>query len=125
MAVLSNFSVGVLLLLDLVKLAAKVLPQGWDIEVVEAHHNQKLMLRWNGQNDCHSSFGRVSQNPNLHISDIPASSCRRHFWRIYGLMCGPGERLEIKNMYYQTRGFCTWRSVGLNGYQQPNGLYIP
>ena len=32
-AIVSNFSVGVPLLLDLVKLATKVLPSGWDIEL--------------------------------------------------------------------------------------------
>ena len=40
-AVVPNFSVGVPLLVDLVTTAVKALPKGWDIEVVEVHHNQK------------------------------------------------------------------------------------
>lgn len=40
-AVVPNFSVGVPLLISLVQQAVKALPEGWDIEVVEAHHNQK------------------------------------------------------------------------------------
>ncbi|MGB0843797.1 MAG: 4-hydroxy-tetrahydrodipicolinate reductase [Alphaproteobacteria bacterium] len=39
----ANFSLGVNLLLGLVKQAAAALPeQDWDIEVVETHHNQKI-----------------------------------------------------------------------------------
>ena len=38
----ANTSLGVALLADLVERAAKVLgPEAWDIEIVEAHHNQK------------------------------------------------------------------------------------
>lgn len=38
----ANTSLGVALLADLVERAAKVLgPDGWDIEIVEAHHNKK------------------------------------------------------------------------------------
>ncbi len=37
-----NTSLGVALLVDLVERAAKILgPDAWDIEIVEAHHNQK------------------------------------------------------------------------------------
>jgi 4-hydroxy-tetrahydrodipicolinate reductase len=38
----ANMSLGVNLLIDLVKKAAKVLEQNFDIEIVEKHHNQKL-----------------------------------------------------------------------------------
>ena len=40
-AVVSNFSVGIPLLLSLLETAIPALPDGWDIEVMEAHHNQK------------------------------------------------------------------------------------
>ena len=40
-AVVPNFSVGIPLLLELLELAINMVPEGWDIEVVEAHHNQK------------------------------------------------------------------------------------
>lgn len=38
----ANMSLGVNLLIDLVKKAAKVLEQNFDIEIIEKHHNQKL-----------------------------------------------------------------------------------
>lgn len=38
----ANMSIGVNLLLDLVKKAAKVLEENFDIEIVEKHHNQKI-----------------------------------------------------------------------------------
>ena len=37
-----NYSLGISLLCELSKVAAKVLGNGFDIEIVEAHHNQKL-----------------------------------------------------------------------------------
>ena len=37
-----NFSLGVNLLAGLVRQAAKALPPGWDIEIVEAHHRRKV-----------------------------------------------------------------------------------
>jgi len=40
----ANMSIGVNLMLDLVKKAAKVLEGNFDIEIIEKHHNQKLML---------------------------------------------------------------------------------
>ena len=38
----ANFSVGVNLLLDLVQRAARVLSAGYDVEIVEAHHRNKI-----------------------------------------------------------------------------------
>ncbi len=38
----ANMSLGVNLLIDLVKKAAKVLEKNFDIEIIEKHHNQKL-----------------------------------------------------------------------------------
>jgi len=38
----ANMSLGVNLLIDLVKKAAKLLDQNFDIEIIEKHHNQKL-----------------------------------------------------------------------------------
>ncbi|HEX6694259.1 MAG TPA: 4-hydroxy-tetrahydrodipicolinate reductase [Longimicrobiales bacterium] len=38
----ANFSIGVTLLLDLVRRAARVLTDGYDIEIVEAHHRNKV-----------------------------------------------------------------------------------
>ena len=128
-AIVSNFSVGVPLLLDLVKMAAKILPSGWDIEVVEAHHNQKI--------DAPSGTAKriiqalqtgLSQNPDLNISDIPAHALRvgDTFGEHTVWMCGPGERLEIKHVATKREVFAIgalrwaeWLII------QPKGLYRP
>ena len=128
-AVLSNFSVGVPLLLDLVKLAAKVLPQGWDIEVVEAHHNQKIDApSGTAKRIVTAILEGISQNPQLQISDIPTHALRvgDTFGEHTVWMCGAGERLEIKHVATKREVFAIgairwaeWLS------EQPNGLYIP
>ena len=38
----ANMSLGINLLIDLVRKAAKILEDGFDIEIIEKHHNQKL-----------------------------------------------------------------------------------
>ena len=38
----ANFSLGVILLNKLVKMATPILKDGYDIEIIEAHHNKKL-----------------------------------------------------------------------------------
>lgn len=128
-AIVSNFSVGVPLLLDLVKLATKILPSGWDIEVVEVHHNQKI--------DAPSGTAKriiqaiqtgLSQNSNLSISDIPAHALRvgDTFGEHTVWMCGLGERLEIKHVATKREVFAIgalrWAEWLLN---QPKGLYRP
>lgn len=128
-AIVSNFSVGVPLLLDLVKLATKILPSGWDIEVVEVHHNQKI--------DAPSGTAKriiqaiqtgLSQNSDLSISDIPAHALRvgDTFGEHTVWMCGPGERLEIKHVATKRDVFAIgalrWAEWLLN---QPKGLYRP
>ena len=40
-ALVSNFSAGVPLLLDLIQKAVASMPDDWSVEVVEAHHDQK------------------------------------------------------------------------------------
>ena len=128
-AIVSNFSVGVPLLLDLVKLATKILPSGWDIEVVEVHHNQKI--------DAPSGTAKriiqaiqtgLSGNSELSISDIPAHALRvgDTFGEHTVWMCGPGERLEIKHVATKREVFAIgalrWAEWLIN---QPKGLYRP
>ena len=97
-AVVSNFSIGVPLLLDLVQRAVQLLPEGWDIEVIEVHHNQKI--------DAPSGTAkRISRA--IHGCDGPSvpSSVPVHSLRVgdtFGehtvWLCGPGERIELKHV---------------------------
>ena len=128
-AVVSNFSVGVPLLLDLVKIATKILPAGWDIEVVEVHHNQKI--------DAPSGTAKrivqaiqtgLSQNPDLNIAEIPAHALRvgDTFGEHTVWMCGAGERLEIRHVATKREVF----SIGAIRWAewlmtQSKGLYRP
>ena len=121
-AVVPNFSIGVPLLLKLLEHAIPALPEGWDIEVIEAHHNQKK--------DAPSGTAkRIAQT----IRDAGGGEVPVHALRVgdtFGehtvWMCGPGERIEIKHV-------ATNRSVFAIGalrwaqwlVQQPNGLIKP
>ena len=121
-AVVPNFSVGIPLLLSLLEVAIPALPEGWDIEVIEAHHNQKK--------DAPSGTAkRIVRTINQTIStEIPVHALRvgDTFGEHTVWMCGPGERIEIKHV-------ATNRSVFAIGalrwakwlVKQPNGLIRP
>lgn len=90
-ALVPNFSVGVPLLLELVEQAVGKLPPGWDIEVVESHHNQKLDAPSGTAKRILRAIGREG---------VPAHSLRlgdevgTH--TVY--LAGPGERIELKHV---------------------------
>jgi 4-hydroxy-tetrahydrodipicolinate reductase len=90
-AIVPNFSVGVPLLVDLVKRAVGALPDGWQIEVVEAHHihkkdapsgTAKRLVRATGRDDVPTHSLRVGDTFGEH-----------QVW-----LCGPGERIELKHV---------------------------
>jgi len=90
-AVLSNFSAGVPLLLDALARLVPALPEGWQIEVVEAHHAAK-------QDAPSGTAKRIVQA--IGRPDVPTHSLRvgdtvgeHTVW-----LSGPGERLELKHV---------------------------
>lgn len=93
-AVVPNFSVGVPVLLKLIDTALKMLPPGWDIEVIEAHHNQKK--------DAPSGTAkRLVRAVEEHgYQNVPAHALRvgDTFGEHTVWMCGPGERIELKHV---------------------------
>ena len=93
-AVVPNFSVGVPVLLQLIDTALKMLPAGWDIEVIEAHHNQKK--------DAPSGTAkRLLRAIEEHgYQNVPAHALRvgDTFGEHTVWMCGPGERIELKHV---------------------------
>ena len=112
-----------------VEIATNILPSGWDIEVVEVHHNQKI--------DAPSGTAKrivqaiqtgLSKNPDLTIADIPAHALRvgDTFGEHTVWMCGPGERLEIKHVATKREVFAIgairWAEWLIT---QSNGLYRP
>lgn len=93
-AVVSNFSVGIPLLIELIQHAVRALPQGWDIEIVEVHHNQKKdapsgTAKRLSQAITETGFGQVPWH-SLRVGDT--------FGEHTVWMCGPGERLELKHV---------------------------
>tara|TARA_B100000683_G_scaffold232629_1_gene234771 strand:+ start:1180 stop:1788 length:609 start_codon:yes stop_codon:yes gene_type:complete len=121
-AVVPNFSVGIPLLLSLLETAIPALPEGWDIEVMEAHHNQKK--------DAPSGTAkRIVRTINQTVSkEIPVHALRvgDTFGEHTVWMCGPGERIEIKHVATNRSVFAIgalrWAKWIVN---QPNGLIRP
>ena len=119
----ANMSVGINLLLKLLQNAAKILaPAGYDIELVERHHNQKLdapsgtalMLAdaINEQNDgaYHYVYDRSSVRQKRDPKEIGISAVRGG--SIVGdhevLFCGPDEVITLRHTAYS-------RSIFANG----------
>ena len=87
--VTANFSAGVPLLLDLVAEAARRL-EGWDVEIVEAHHNQKRDAPSGTAKRLAAAVGR----------DVPIHSLRAGdaFGTHTVVLAGPGERIELTHV---------------------------
>ncbi len=82
-----NMSIGVSLLCELSKVAAKVLGNGFDVEIVEAHHNQKLdapsgtaIMLGNAikeeMPDAYFEYDRHSKRQKRHTNEIGIHSVR-------------------------------------------------
>lgn len=94
-AVVANFSAGVPVLIELVERALRVLPPGWQVEVVEAHHA--------GKRDAPSGTARRLVRAVAQAGGptrVPTHSLRvgdtvgeHTVWLV-----GPGERLELKHV---------------------------
>jgi len=121
-AVVPNFSVGIPLLIELVEKAVKHLPDGWDIEVIEVHHNQKK--------DAPSGTARriVQTIQACGIADVPTHAMRLGdtFGEHTVWLSGPGERLELKHVATGRQVFAMgairWAKWLVN---QPAGLIKP
>ena len=94
-AIVPNFSAGVPLLLKLIQQAIAQMPEDWAVEIVEAHHDQKL--------DAPSGTAKRMQRAVAEAggpSEAPTHAIRlgdtigeHTIW-----LSGPGERLEIKHV---------------------------
>ncbi len=82
-----NYSMGVSLLCELSKIAAKVLGNDFDVEIVEAHHNQKLdapsgtaIMLGNAVKeempDAYFEYDRHSKREKRHTNEIGIHSIR-------------------------------------------------
>ena len=82
-----NMSLGVSLLCELSKVAARVLGTGYDVEIIEAHHNQKLdapsgtaIMLGNAikeeMPDAYFEYDRHSKRENRHTNEIGIHAIR-------------------------------------------------
>lgn len=118
-AVVPNFSVGVPVLLKLIDTALRMLPEGWDIEVLEAHHNQK-------KDSPSGTAKRLVKAVEDHgYQNVPAHALRvgDTFGEHTIWMCGPGERIELKHVATKREVF----AIGAHRWaewlcKQPAGL---
>jgi 4-hydroxy-tetrahydrodipicolinate reductase len=122
-AIVPNFSAGVPLLLKLIQQAIDQMPEDWAVEIVEAHHDQKL--------DAPSGTAKRMQRAVAEAggpTETPTHAIRlgdtigeHTIW-----LSGPGERLEIKHVATRREVFAIgalrW-SAWLK--EQPPGVYRP
>ena len=94
-AIVSNFSAGVPLLLNLIQQAVAAMPEGWAVEIVEAHHDQKK----DAPSGTAKRMMRAVQDaggpsiPPAHAIRAGDTIGEHTIW-----LSGPGERLEIKHV---------------------------
>ncbi|MDR1392085.1 MAG: 4-hydroxy-tetrahydrodipicolinate reductase [Clostridiales bacterium] len=107
----SNMSLGINLLIELVKSACKILGENFDIEIIEKHHNQKLdspsgttyaisdAISKTFSKDINLVYGRKSTNSKRNKNEIGIHSIRGG--SIVGehtvLFSGNDEIIEIKH----------------------------
>ncbi|MFT5682476.1 MAG: 4-hydroxy-tetrahydrodipicolinate reductase [Myxococcota bacterium] len=93
-AIVPNFSAGVPMLIDLIRAAVAAMPEDWEVEIVEAHHNQKK--------DAPSGTSRRlaravveagGEQPEQHSLRLGDTVGEHTVW-----LSGPGERLELKHV---------------------------
>lgn len=89
-AIVPNFSVGVPLLLDLVQRAVGALPDGWQIEVIEAHHVHKKDAPSGTARRIVQAIGQDVPTHSLRVGDTVGEHT---VW-----LSGPGERIELKHV---------------------------
>jgi 4-hydroxy-tetrahydrodipicolinate reductase len=94
-AIVPNFSAGVPLLLKLIQQAVAAMPEGWAVEIVEAHHDQKK----DAPSGTAKRMMRAVQDaggpsiPPAHAIRAGDTIGEHTIW-----LSGPGERLEIKHV---------------------------
>jgi 4-hydroxy-tetrahydrodipicolinate reductase len=134
-----NFSTGVALLTELVQLAARVL-QGYDAEIIEAHHRHKrdapsgtaLALAQAlasarqvslDEQACYGRSGAVGERPAAEIG-IHAVRAGDIVGEHRVMLAGPGERIELNHVATSRQAFVSGALRALRWvHGRPPGLY--
>ena len=132
-----NMSLGVSLLCELSKVAAKVLGTGFDVEIVEAHHNQKLdapsgtaIMLGNAikeeMPDAYFEYDRHSKREKRHTNEIGIHAIRG------GTIVGEHQVIfagtdEIVTLSHSARSRAIFANGAVNAAvfinQKENGIY--
>ena len=122
-AIIPNFSAGVPLLLHLISEAVKQMPDDWNVEIIEAHHDQKVdapsgtakrMIR------AVEEAGGPASTPT-HAIRLGDTIGEHTIW-----LSGPGERLELSHVATRREVFAIGALRWANWLQtQPPGLIQP
>jgi 4-hydroxy-tetrahydrodipicolinate reductase len=122
-AIIPNFSAGVPLLLHLIAEAVKQMPDDWNVEIIEAHHDQKVdspsgtakrMIR------AVEEAGGPSSTP-AHAIRLGDTIGEHTIW-----LSGPGERLELSHVATRREVFAIGALRWANWLkEQPPGLIQP
>ncbi len=134
----ANMSLGINLLIDLVKKAAKVLEGAFDIEIIEKHHNQKLDAPSGTALAIADSINSVLNEKQMYVYDRHTTRAKRtrnemgiHAIRggtIAGehtvIFAGNDEILEIKHTAISKEILATGAlKAAQYMYKKPAGLY--
>ncbi|PCI40876.1 MAG: 4-hydroxy-tetrahydrodipicolinate reductase [Rhodospirillaceae bacterium] len=136
----ANYSVGVNVLLGLVEQAAKILPEAYDIEILEMHHHHKI----DAPSGTALALGHAAAaGRNVNLDDVadkvrdgiigPRKSGDIGFATLRGgdvvgdhtvMFAGPGERVEITHKAASREVFANGAvRAALWGVDQKPGLY--
>lgn len=117
-AVAANFSAGIPLLLEILGDLVPKLPEGWDIEVVEAHHNKKVDAPSGTAKRLVRAVGRDAvPTHSLRVGDT--------FGEHTVWLSGPGERLELTHVATRREVFAIGALRTARWLcDQPPGLYL-
>ena len=122
-AIVPNFSAGVPLLLDLIHEAVSKMPSEWSVEIVEAHHDQKVDAPSGTAKRMQRAVAEAGgpKEPMTHAIRLGDTIGEHTIW-----LSGPGERLELKHVATRREVFAIgalrWAAWLLD---QPPGLYRP
>jgi 4-hydroxy-tetrahydrodipicolinate reductase len=121
-AVVPNFSIGIPLLSELVQKAVQALPAGWDIEIVEAHHNRKR----DAPSGTAKRLAQAVEDAGGGVPPMHSIRAGDIFGEHSVWMCGPGERIELRHVATGRKVFAIgairwaeWLAT------QPPGLHRP
>lgn len=93
-ALVPNFSAGVPMLIDLIRAAVTAMPEEWEVEIVEVHHNQKRDApSGTAKRLARAVVESGGPQPEQHSLRLGDTVGEHTVW-----LSGPGERLELKHV---------------------------